>query len=418
MGDRLSTVSILSINGNDSSESHNFSVTDPTAPLQVARLTNQADTIAQGLSRWSFLPPPAGIDTHAIAMLPREKPKAFPGDLGVECHGSADHKNVHETVSAILATVSNSTSGSKSVTVVGHHTNYSVALLDCNYEETTPYKTISDTPNANGWSVVNRSSFDFYFFLYLDNDTNLFDFAPYDWVVENITLPVAVDNHDSVETKEDHFNFLFQFKENETALPVSRGQWTETDSEGNTIRVGVEGIYDWQYGRRVRDGLSFRLGHVLWFNNNSDYVAQGPHPGAMEFQVEHSVLSGPGETYSNTGEVEYTLSSWSRSCPFFDDEKKKISILGAGNDRNVSGCVIDFAVWCASRFPEDVDFVDASLNPNVTFEEPGCYINDFDVTLMAGNIEVDPYMLVSVNKTCVIAPRRSSGLLFLHCKVI
>jgi hypothetical protein len=393
MGDRLSTVSILSIYGDDSSQSHNFSVMDPTASLQVARLVNQADTIAQGLSRWSFLPPPAGIDTHAFAMLPGEKPKAFPGDLGVECHGSTDYKNVHETVSAVLATVSNST--------LGHHTNYSMALLDCDYEETTPYRTISDTPNKNGWSVVSRSSFDISFLLYLDNHTNLFDFAPYDWVVENLTLPVTVDNHDSVETKEDQFNFLFQFKENETALPVSRGQWTETDSEGNTLRVGVGGIYDWQYGRRARDGLSFRLGHVWWLNNNSDYLEE-PHPGAVEFQVEHSVLTGPGMTDSLTSEVEYTLSSWSRSCPFLDDERKKISIIGASNDWNVSGCVVDFAVWCTSRLPEDADFVAASLSPNVTLEEPDCYVNNFFVTLMAGNIEVDPYMLVSGNKTCVI----------------
>jgi hypothetical protein len=402
IGDRSSSVNIVSIYGDDSSQSHNFSVTDPTASLQVARLVFQADAIAQGLSRWSFLPPPAGIDTHAFAMLPGEKPKAFPGDLGVECHGSTDYKNVHETVIAILATVSNSTD-SKSVSVVGHSTNYSVALLDCNYEETTPYKTISEMPNANGWSVVNRSSFDVSFLLYLDNHTNLFDFAPYDWVVDVLPQFVAVDYHDSVETKQDHFARSFQFRENDTALPVSRGQRTEIDSQGNTIHVGVGGIYDWQYGRRVRDGLSFRLGHVWWLNNNSDFI-EGPHPGAMEFQVEHSVLSGPGETYSLTGEVEYTLSSWSRSCPFFDDDKKNIFMIGAGNDQNVTGCVIDFAVWCTSRFPVDIDYLDAFLNPNVTLEEPNCYINDFDVTLMAGNIEVDPYMLVSGNRTCVCSP--------------
>jgi hypothetical protein len=405
IGDRSSSVNVVSIYGDDSSQSRNFSVTDPTASLQVARLVFQADAIAQGLSRWSFLPPPAGIDTHGIAMLPGEKLKAFPGDLGVECHGSTNYKNVHETVTAILATVSNSTLGSNSVSVVGRVTNYSMALLDCNYEQTTPYKTISDTPNTNGWSVISRSSFEFSFYLYLDNHTNLFDFAPNDGVVTNLTVPVAVDNHDSVATKDDHFNFVLQLKENETALPVSRGQWTEIDSEGNnTFRVGVGGVYNWQYGRRVRDGLSFRLGHVLWLNNNSDYVAQGPHPGAMEFQVEHTVLSGPGHTSISEGGVAYTLSSWSRSCPFFDDDKKKISIIGVDNERNVSGCVIDFALSCASRFPEDVDYVDASLNPNLTLEEPYCTINNFGVTLMAGNIEVDPYMLVSGNKTCVMLP--------------
>jgi hypothetical protein len=86
------------------------------------------------------------------------------------------------------------------------------------------------------------------------------------------------------------------------------------------------------------------------------------------------------------------LSSWSQNCPFFDSDKKEISVIAAANDPNISGCVIDFSLWCTSRFPEDVD-----LDAVTTLGQPTCSIFDFDVTLLSGDIIVDPYMLVSAD---------------------
>jgi hypothetical protein len=120
-------------------------------------------------------------------------------------------------------------------------------------------------------------------------------------------------------------------------------------------------------------------------------VIRRPHPGSIEFQVEYSLLTGPGVKLAN-GDIQYTLSSWSRNCPFQDRDTKEISVIVADNVQNVAGCVIDFTIGCTSKFPQDRE---ATLSYNTTREMPEeCIVSAFDVTLLSGNIVVDPYMLV------------------------
>jgi hypothetical protein len=382
-------VSTVTLYGNDSYYGFDYNVTDPTGPRDMALLVEQADLIAKGLSRLSFLPP-LSLDISPFTMLSGEKTKALAGNLGIQCHGSPEYKNVLEMVSASLVTLPNSTNGLNGVKI--HHTNYSQALLDCDYEETTLYKTISEPPSEIGWQVVDRVSFENFLYTQLDNYSNLDAFAP-DWATIRLPWAVAVLNEELADAEVDPFEPYIRLAEIETVLPVSRGfrGWIEIDDQGTRVRARVGGKDDWQFGRRVRDGLTFRLGHMWWMNDTK--VLDGPHPGSIEFQVEYSVLTGPGATSAATDEIEYTLSSWSRNCPFQDRDTKEISLVVASPfliaSDAISGCVIDFALWCTSRFPEDFD-----LTANTTLEMPDCYIWDFDVTYLSGNITVDPYMLV------------------------
>jgi hypothetical protein len=403
IGDRSSTVHVATVYPN-----HSINLLDPSSPIQTGLLIEQADLIAKGLSRFSFLPP-WSVDAGPFVMLPTETLKALPGQLGVECQPSPDDNRVVEVVLASL--VANPTAAFQSVKI--DSTIHFQAILNCDYGNATSYRTISTASKNNGWRVRSKFPFTHPIITFLEGTSNLRLHMPAG-AVDGYPWFAAVRNDDLADSTQDPFRPEFQFTDNETALPVSRGfqGWQDFDGEGvyqkllrfeetsadrfdggvtysHKSRVGGE--YDWQYGRRVRDGMTFRLGHMWWYKEDNATI-NAPHPGSFEFQVEHSLLTGPGATDSDSGKIEYTLSSWSQNCPFFDSDKKEISVIAAANDPNISGCVIDFSLWCTSRFPEDVD-----LDAVTTLEQPTCSIFDFDVTLLSGDIIVDPYMLVSAD---------------------
>lgn len=132
-------------------------------------------------------------------------------------------------------------------------------------------------------------------------------------------------------------------------------------------RMGGDG--DWKYGRRVRDGMTFQLGCVQYAGFENDIIVGyqvSKHPDSVEFQVEYSVLTGPGATISS-GNTVYTLSSWSRSCPAKHTWRhdSNMSLLLADDRKNISGCVIDMRLECDGRFPEDMRNLDGGTSTDV-----------------------------------------------------
>lgn len=377
----------MTIYGNSSS----YNTTDPSGPTEMIHWVDQADQIAKGVSRFSFLPPTGVV--MATAMLPDEKSTVLPGDLQVRCHWDPEYKNVNEVVGATFGTLNSEIQdheGDFEMNVV----NYSLSIPDCDYEDVSPYKKIEKIPSNKGWWVVSRFNFNQSSVSSLTNHSTLNESLA-NGATNIVSVPLAV-----YDESKGYFDPFLHFSENETVLPVSRGflGWMEWGDDGlewgddfKFVRIGGED--DWQYGRRVRDGMTFQLGHVWYMNDTVNYLG-GPHPGSIEFQVEYSLLSGPGGTLFSTGATLYTLSSWSRSCPIQDPSTQEISLVAAEDHKNVAGCVIDMALECADRFPEDIDF-QTTNETTATSEVPECLFWAFDVTMLAGDIQVDPHMLAA-----------------------
>jgi hypothetical protein len=189
----------------------------------MALLVKRANLIADGLSRLSFLPITGELLPQGSVLFPGEKPTEFPGDLGIQCHGSPDYENIHE-----LASYGLGGGDGRDVKNVRLTTRYNVALLDCDYEEITPYKTISETPSENGWRVTDRIWFNDESIAYLDNHSTLGE--------DEISLAVAVLNEELADTDLDPFEMLFTLTENEATLPLYRGFQGSSDLDNETMQ--------------------------------------------------------------------------------------------------------------------------------------------------------------------------------------
>jgi hypothetical protein len=163
IGDRSSTVHVATVYPN-----HSINLLDPSSPIQTGLLIEQADLIAKGLSRFSFLPP-WSVDAGPFVMLPTEKLKALPGQLGVECQPSPDDNRVVEVVLASL--VANPTAAFQSVKI--DSTIHFQAILNCDYGNATSYRTISTASKNNGWRVRSKFPFTHPIITFLEGTSNL-----------------------------------------------------------------------------------------------------------------------------------------------------------------------------------------------------------------------------------------------------
>lgn len=296
-------------------------VHDLSGPLQISLLVEQADKIAKGLSRFSFVPPNSfGRWTQEDI----ELAKPFPGDLQVECKQNPREKNVYEYVEAYVLrkdahetilmlpdhpewglTDMHELSTSYEYLEV-HSVEHNMSVPNCDYEEITSCESIETEPNKEGWSVYDRRTYihDSVFHLIEDLWADEIDIPDYEqeiwWIVG---FAHTKDEQESLDI------VLPRLTQNESLLPLQRKE-------------------DWQYGRRVRDGLKFRFGvaqYVYGFDDMdvADEYEFFPYPGSFEFQVEYSILSGPGDHGINREGIRfgYTLSSWSLACPYYREGK-------------------------------------------------------------------------------------------------
>lgn len=308
-----------------------------------SRLLVHVDTIAQGLSRLSILPPgpvlpdrttlvPGSVERFQSRLavdLTNITARRVPGDLQVQCE-SPEESIVAEAV------------------IWPEKTPFREQQIPvCDYEAISLNKMKEEAPDSNGWQIL---------------DWTCFGKGPNFNASYPTSFPVGVRNLDGSLS-----GGAIEFSWNETALASTRGD-------------------NWQYGRRVRDGLSFVLG-IRLNEDETDQVWE-KDPEGVEFQVKYSVLTGP----TSAGEdFYYTISSWSQNCPMVDsDGKLYVALSPEAEESSDSGCLIDTFMVCAKRFRQD----DLSADPDTADESPYCEIIALSASLLRG-IVVDPIMLAA-----------------------
>ena len=369
-----------------------------------ARLVQQADSIAQGLSRFSFLPPDTVDVTEktellsglvafqkstlnpAYSDLPNITIKPIERHLDVLCQSSPYEK---------LSSDSNDNNGTNielfNGTVIEYiYTSYEYSDLNnsellftswawfktipvCDYENSVSYSSIEEpSTDFHGWSILEYSSF-----------SNGSSYNP----VDNEAFGIRDGAGD--------LRWFIDLSLNESALAFTRGDFFSSTDDG-TLLGEPDGI--WQYGRRIRDGLTLAIGlrpdlnetHRNWFEPNL------PFPDGVEFQVDYSVLVGPSGQNKFASGPNYVISSWSHNCPAVSAmgnltvasfPLQNVDMEVPSKTRQASGCIIDSTIQCDSLFPQD--------NPTGIEEaSPSCWFGRLDITLLSG-IEVDPFMLAA-----------------------
>lgn len=319
--------------------------------LPVALLVSVADDVAQGLSRFSILPPGlVGLTKYeslvngAVKVLHSEltlltlyeqnsTARSLSFNCGVECQ-SPNSQLVDEALIVRRVSIANDTDWTESI-IVGEEIPFPV----CDYDKYVSPKTSKQGPDLKilRWSQYRIGAVD-------ASLVSAFGFR---------NVPTQ-----SVQQ-------WIQFSANETKLAIDRE--------------------DWRFGRRVRDGLTFVMGIQPSLDNSIDALA-----GGVEFQVEYSVLSGPLLFQDH---YLYTISSWSHSCPIVD-EMGDLSIvdgLEQAEEDKASGCLVDTQLLCTGIYPPDLD---ASPTEDIT-GTPQCLVVSLGVTLLAGISHVDPFMLAA-----------------------
>lgn len=360
-----------------------------------AHLLQQADSIAQGLSRFSIFPPEfvnttgrrevaSGLAIVEQSMLQawwlaNVSAQPFIERLDVQCQSPNETKysfidpyyanktkydmpngTVHEIVLAEY-----NTSGEYTNVIGSWYTTVPV----CDYEFPVYNKAIEKDIDDQGWKVLAWSYYGF------GSKSEGVDSIPF-------------GAHDAA----DQLRWYLDLSLNETALALSRG-YAYSNREYDLGRDS-----SWQYGRKIRDGLTLAIGLIRDKGINDPYLL---HADGVEFQVEYSVLVGPsGRNEKAPDDLPlpyYTVSSWSHSCPVADTAGKlTVATLPVRQDENTqspsalskaSGCLIDLMIECNFRFPAD-------NHTGTDKETPICIPGNMAVTLLSG-IDVDPFMLAA-----------------------
>lgn len=356
-----------------------------TPGLPGARLQQQADSIAQGTSRFSIFAaqPFVNLNDDAEALsgqllvkqsnltvngfgeyVPAPPAQALPARLNVRCQSPTENA-LRSFIPANVSDVDSIPENANTLEVVAdgfsypNGTNFQetayefLFVPECDLEANVPYKTMaSETEKNEGWQILDYSFYgrgsaydglNIEAFGVRDHDGNL------RWFIEDLSL-------------------------NETELPYNRD--------------------DWRLGRRIRDRLTIAIlteTDDKGTENFTEYWEEPylVHPDGVEFQVEYTVLSGPGELAVQAGTENYrfyTLSSWSKNCPGLNDEGKML----VNDVQSASGCIIDLQIGCRSTLAQD----SFNISQRIQGLQPRCSLENMAVTLLSG-IEVDPYMLAA-----------------------
>jgi len=313
---------------------------------------------------------------------PNVTAKEVPGRPDVQCQSPSDitYKGIEDTFEEGYYVLENGTVGEQvtaryadneeagTTTVISGFNN--VTLPCCDYETVVPYKTIERESNEQGWEVIDWSRYS----------------PSYDPALPTGTTYGVRDHQGNLQS-------FLDLESNETRLALTRGT-AMVDGYENVFELTLDKT--WQYGRRIRDGLTLALG---LFCVTPGHLALAPE--GIEFQVDYSVLIGPVERTETT--VPYTsfyqVSSWSHSCPLAsttgDLEIATFPLEGDDpmyyqypySQSKFSGCLVDVLMSCEFQFPQD-------NHTGIENEMPRCVPWEMAVTLLGG-IEVDPYMLAA-----------------------
>ena len=217
---------------------------------------------------------------------------------------------------------------------------YFISIPECDYETLVEPETIQDTeiPRMDGLAVSERNK--------VDSSWTVVDWSQYLWGPLRDT-GVDFESFGALN-KKGELRWYMDLSYNETQL--------------SCLRDGSNDV--WGLGRALDDGITLAMGldtndnatHWNWFE---PYL---PHKeGYVEFQVNHSVLSGPGERNPFDDRNQYyTISSWSKNCPVVElDGNVTVESFpevssSVDDGASPSGCVIDTVITCFGLLPQDV----------------------------------------------------------------
>ncbi|CAB9504390.1 expressed unknown protein [Seminavis robusta] len=320
-------------------------ITTSSPALPAALLLKEADDIALGLSRFSIFPPDTlkytgfleSSGTWTVAqsdLVPFRKnstAKQIPThELQVQCQAPTEQK-VEE--SRAIYGPGGEVLTNKTMT----------SMPDCAFEAAVTDVSLEEKTKSQEWAVL--------------------DWTIFIAGVESATTDLSVSPL-GVQSPDGTWQNWIEFSRNETLSPLSRG-------------------VDWKYGKRIRDGFTVGFG----LNATGSLIPQG-----IELQVEYSVLTGPDRFEEAGSNDYYSISSWSRQCPYIDSHNTlKVADFLSVSQENVeahvnasaaSGCLIDVGLRC-------VDFAEYQGD-----ELPWCNLQSVSATLLSG-LEVEPLMLAA-----------------------
>ena len=328
----------------------------PATP--IARLVEEADSIARGLSRFSIFSPDlvivnsdqttisGEIQVHRSEFMDsyNNSARPVPYDLQIQCQMST--QRVKEQM--VVARVDQPGNAVSEIQEQMRH------IRECDYQTIVQYNTVEAEIESGSWSVIDWTWY-----------------TPGPGSVPGIG-PFGIRGDGGL------YQNWINFTLNETDLAMSRELWF--------------------LGRKVRSGITLILGADQDENETHSFFAY--HKPAAEVRVVHSVLTGPAIT-AYLDDTRYTLTSWSRACPVLDSSGELVAATFPYSSDNVSihldsetssasGCLIDVTLKCNAIFPQD------DSSPIATpAENPWCELWGFAVTLVRDMDEVDPAMLAA-----------------------